>query len=69
MELVAEATGVYVAAIRPAAGLKVTAWTAVPPIVYATDNAAAAVSGFGNPELKQPIACNVFAVDVVIAAV
>jgi hypothetical protein len=60
---------VYVAVIRPAAGLKVTAWTVVAPIVYATDNAAAAVSGFVNVESKQPIACNVFAVDVVIAAV
>jgi hypothetical protein len=62
------ATGVYVAAIRPAAGLKVTAPTAA-AIVYATDNAVAAVSGFVNVESKQPIACNVFAVDVVIAAV
>ena len=68
MDNVDAATGVYVAAIRPCAGLKVTAPTAA-AIVYATDNGVSAVSGFGNPELKQPIACNVFAVDVVIAAV
>ena len=35
MELVAEATGVYVAAIRPAAGLKVGSLTVTPLAVVA----------------------------------